>query len=252
MLFLQALLFYMPYFLWETYEGQKMTKLVDAVQAQPNLLKLSPEVRENVQLLADFIIASWTSQPLYFRFYCLCVLLSFGHVLFQLWFVNYFLNGIFLEYGFSGIYKAITADGYDEELEGYHAIFPRMTKCNFVKYGPSGTLVKQDALCVLALNNVAEKVFLICFIWLLILAFVTMLYLTYLLIASAVPEFRYNCNARGNRSLYRLMRKADAEDWFLLHLLSKNLDEITLKELVYNLEMNLVCARNVTPPLQSE
>lgn len=40
-------------------------------------------------------------------------------------------------------------------------IFPRMTKCTFHKFGPSGTLEKHDAFCLLPLNILNEKVNLI-------------------------------------------------------------------------------------------
>lgn len=34
----------------------------------------------------------------------------------------------------------------------------RMTKCMFQKFGPSGTIEKLDALCVLGMNIINEKV----------------------------------------------------------------------------------------------
>ena len=37
-------------------------------------------------------------------------------------------------------------------------VFPRMTKCTFHKFGPSGSLVKNDAFCILPLNIFNEKV----------------------------------------------------------------------------------------------
>ena len=37
-------------------------------------------------------------------------------------------------------------------------VFPRLTKCTFHMYGPSGGLVKNDAMCILPLNIFNEKV----------------------------------------------------------------------------------------------
>ena len=37
-------------------------------------------------------------------------------------------------------------------------VFPRMTKCTFHKFGTSGNIEKHDALCILPLNIVNEKV----------------------------------------------------------------------------------------------
>ena len=49
-------------------------------------------------------------------------------------------------------------------------IFPRVTKCKFWKYGPSGTVQKHDALCVLSLNIINEKIYVMLWFWLVILS----------------------------------------------------------------------------------
>ena len=42
-------------------------------------------------------------------------------------------------------------------------VFPRVTKCTFHKYGSSGTIENVDAMCVLALNIINEKIYV--FLW---------------------------------------------------------------------------------------
>lgn len=44
-------------------------------------------------------------------------------------------------------------------------VFPRVTKCTFHKFGASGTIQKHDALCVLALNILNEKIFIFLWFW---------------------------------------------------------------------------------------
>ena len=46
----------------------------------------------------------------------------------------------------------------------------RVTKCDFSKYGPSGTIEKQDAFCVLPQNIVNEKIFVVLWVWFIALA----------------------------------------------------------------------------------
>jgi len=58
-------------------------------------------------------------------------------------------------------------------------IFPRLTKCNFYKYGPSGTIQNIDAMCILAQNVLNEKIYLLLWIWFLILAIVSIFALIY-------------------------------------------------------------------------
>ena len=44
-------------------------------------------------------------------------------------------------------------------------VFPRAAKCTFESYGPSGTIQSFDALCLLPLNILNQKLFIIVWIW---------------------------------------------------------------------------------------
>lgn len=46
----------------------------------------------------------------------------------------------------------------EERVDPMIYVFPRMTKCHFHKFGPSGTLERHDAFCLLPLNILNEKV----------------------------------------------------------------------------------------------
>jgi hypothetical protein len=59
-------------------------------------------------------------------------------------------------------------------------VFPRMTKCTFHKFGTSGNIEKHDALCILPLNIVNEKIYIFIWFWLLILGFLTFVILVIL------------------------------------------------------------------------
>merc|ERR1712020_97529 len=81
--------------------------------------------------------------------------------------------------------------------------FPRVTKCNFRKFGPSGTIEKHDALCILAQNILNEKVYIIMWGWLLILSAITFLSLISHVIFVLSPHmvFRWWTFKRLGRSL---------------------------------------------------
>ena len=49
-----------------------------------------------------------------------------------------------------------------ERVDPMIFVFPRMTKCHFHKFGPSGTLERHDAFCLLPLNILNEKVMCVC------------------------------------------------------------------------------------------
>ncbi len=40
----------------------------------------------------------------------------------------------------------------EKRIDPMAVIFPRVTKCSFYKYGPSGTVQTHDAICVLPVN----------------------------------------------------------------------------------------------------
>ena len=69
-------------------------------------------------------------------------------------------------------------------------VFPKVTKCTFHNYGPSGTVEKKDGLCVLPLNIINEKIYIFIWFWLIIITIVSGLALIYRIIVLAMPKFR--------------------------------------------------------------
>ena len=110
-------------------------------------------------------------------------------------------------------------------------VFPRVTKCTFHKYGSSGTIMKLDALCVLGLNIINEKIYITLWFWFVFLALATSLYTVYVVAIISMPGLRRNLVIRkaigSNKDLARhLVEKANIGDWFLIFLISRNLDSI--------------------------
>lgn len=69
-------------------------------------------------------------------------------------------------------------------------VFPRITKCTFQKYGPSGTIETHDAICVLALNILNEKIFVFLWFWFIMLAVFSGLTLIYSALIILIPGTR--------------------------------------------------------------
>ena len=82
-------------------------------------------------------------------------------ILFQIYFTDFFLGGEFLSYGRDVL--AYSEMEPEDRPDPMAKIFPKVTKCTFFKYGPSGTVEKKDGLCVLPLNIINEKIYI--FIW---------------------------------------------------------------------------------------
>ena len=78
----------------------------------------------------------------------------------------------------------------EERSDPMVEVFPRITKCTFHKFGASGTIQKLDALCVLALNILNEKIYIFLWFWFIMLAVLSGLSLLYSVVTLVHPSFR--------------------------------------------------------------
>ena len=74
-----------------------------------------------------------------------------------------FFEGSFFTFGLEVI--AFAERDQEDRLDPMIYIFPRMTKCTFHKFGASGEVEKHDALCILPLNIVNEKIYIFLWFW---------------------------------------------------------------------------------------
>ena len=58
-------------------------------------------------------------------------------------------------------------------------VFPKVTKCTFHKYGPSGSIQTHDGLCVLPLNIINEKIYVFMWLWFVLPSSITAIFLLY-------------------------------------------------------------------------
>lgn len=91
--------------------------------------------------------------------------------------MNRFFDGAFLTFGID-VLRFLESD-QEDRIDPMIYVFPRMTKCTFYKYGVSGEVERHDAVCILPLNVVNEKIYVFLWFWFLflgMLSFVTILY----------------------------------------------------------------------------
>lgn len=106
-----------------------------------------------------------------------CEYLNFFNIMLQVYLTNRFLGGQFYKLGPNFI-----EDDFKGIMDTLDVVFPKVTKCHFHKYGASGTIQKLDALCVMALNVINEKIFVFLWFWYAVLAAVTLLSLVWRII----------------------------------------------------------------------
>ena len=88
-----------------------------------------------------------------------------------MWFTDKFLGGEFRKYG-SKVLNFVDMEPEDR-VDPMSRVFPKMTKCIFHKYGGSGTIQRFDALCVLGMNILNEKIYIFLWFWFIVLAVLT-------------------------------------------------------------------------------
>ena len=149
-----------------------------------------------------------------------------------------FFDGAFLTFGLEVI--AFAEQDQEDRLDPLIYVFPRMTKCTFHKFGTSGEVEKHDALCLLPLNIVNEKVYIFLWFWFILLASITGMFLLYRLgvlfgsgIRTAMIQARSGRVSRDkisdilNESGLNYFQQLG--DFFLLYLIAKNMDEVGMK-----------------------
>ena len=115
-------------------------------------------------------------------------MLNFVNVIGQIFFIDTFLDGEFSTYGmrvfeYSGL-------EFEDRPDPMAVVFPKVTKCTFHKYGPSGTVQLHDGLCVLPTNIINEKIYIFLWLWLVSLSVVTGAFLIYRIAVILGPQIR--------------------------------------------------------------
>merc|ERR1719270_1219415 len=256
-LFFQGLLFYIPHWLWKTLEDRKLSKITENLRGRTLNIE---DRKEKCHFLVQYTIDTFHSHNLYALKYFLCDALNLVNVIGQMFLINRFLGGVFMTYGTDVINWSESAA--EQRTDPMIDVFPRVTKCSFHKYGVSGTIEKHDAMCVLALNIIKEKIYIFLWFWFILLASTTSIFLVYRIAIFFGPGIRVamiqaSCGRMGREKIEDLVCAPHLSytqqigDFFLLHLISKNVEEVTMKELVEGLHQALRPAYTEAPTLRA-
>ncbi|XP_017462281.1 PREDICTED: innexin inx2-like [Rhagoletis zephyria] len=258
-LFLQAIAFYVPHYIWGQFEGGLVENLVSGLE-QPIV---DPELRtaklhqltaffERTRKLANSkgIGRGVDSHGRLFAGHLLSEVLNLLNVLGQIVFLDRFLGGQFFGYG----WRVVTSQQWklpfsssalsDPMLE----VFPSVAKCAMDSLDQNNT--SSHTVCLLAENILAEKMYLFLWFWLYALLLATVCSLAFstafLLRPSARSTFiRHHCRLLSRHCLDEVLfgagdgnhsRSSSLNEAFLLYLLAKNLSPIHCLDLVASLQ----------------
>lgn len=234
-LFFQAVACYTPKFLWDAFEGGLLRTIVMGL----NLAICSEEEKTAKRsALLDYLLKHIKRHKLYAIRYWVCEVLCLINIIVQLYLMNKFFDGEFLSYGLRVM--ELSDVPQEQRFDPMVYVFPRVTKCIFRKFGPSGSLQKHDSLCILPLNIVNEKTYVFIWFWFIILAILLCGLLIFRAFIIFMPAIRPRLLNARNRMVPReicqsLSRKLDIGDWWLLYMLGRNLDPIIYKDVLAEL-----------------
>lgn len=153
--------------------------------------------------------------------------------------MNAFLNGQFMSYGRDMFATAFGTD-LEDRTDPMDLVFPKMTKCDFYLYGASGTIQLFDSLCLLPVNIINEKIYVLLWFWFICVLVWTSIHLVYRIasIANGSIRLKMLCNRATsvNRDdLEIIVKHCHYGDWFILMQIGKSINPAIFHELLLDL-----------------
>jgi len=230
----QAIMFYVPHWIWKMMEGKKFDNLINGLNLS---LAFDGELRsKKIQQLAEYM-QKRRDDRLEHRMWALkfyfCEFLNLVNVIFQICLTNTFLGYAFSEYGLEVL--SFTNEDPENRVDPMSRVFPRVTKCRFEKYGGSGTIQNFDALCVLGMNIINEKIFIFLWFWYIMLAVITCGNLVYRFATWFIPSMRgrlvlleglgFRANAHQSEQIALQLQGMAHGDWLIVYYLAQSMDK---------------------------
>lgn len=165
--------------------------------------------------------------------------LSMGFILTNIWMLQKIIPGFWDHYT-AAVLAFLTGD-LKNWLYYSEIVFPRVAKCTYESYGPSGSKQKFDAFCLLPLNIMNQKLFVILWIWYIIqvvISFLNLIYWVILLYSRKARIYILYRKTMENVSYQLLLdasHKAHFGHFFILYQIAKNTNHTTFIELISEL-----------------
>jgi hypothetical protein len=245
----QALLIYIPRVVWLSMEGGLMKFLVR--NARGKIVEGAQEKRD--QLIQTFKVHLHNKYTKYAFLFFLCELLNLFVVVFIVFLIDRFLNYSFLGYGY-GVWRYYSLPHEERRFLEFNPmceVFPRVASCDYKRYGPGGGQETKNALCVLGLNMINDKIFMILWFWYGFLILMG-LFRTIDRVAQVLSwRFRYQLikwkirryfvKTENDEPVRYYVEHCSLGDWLVLYQMARNMNKRFFAEFIY------VLARKVNP-----
>lgn len=244
-LFLQAVLFYFPHYLWKCWENGVIASICK--QLHENRFTPCEYIDSNYQIVDYlqncFVLNKWLVYKYYF-----CQLLMLVNLLTQIIVLNAIFNNQFVTYGIDvftylfidkDVYGLRSYEGNNEDLNNpMDFVFPKVTACTTESLSQAGLSPDRNQfLCILPLNILHDKFFLILWFWFLILGVVTVVQIMFDILYTTMPAMRKYLFKRkfgpylseGNK------HSSSLQELFMLDLIGSNSDRFAFSALLRRL-----------------
>ncbi|KAA0202816.1 hypothetical protein HAZT_HAZT002865 [Hyalella azteca] len=220
---IQTAALYFPRWLWKTVIDRKKFKNIlgdlDSLH-----LKNEGGNEELLEKSVHYAVESLGTHTAYAARFFMCEVIALVISIGNLFVTNALLGGDFFEFGNTAI-SYLFGDVTDL-TNPLNVVFPKITKCTWSKFGPTGSIQSFDALCVLPLNIVNEKTYVM--LWLVYIVSTTIAAAAvlwhFLLILSSGLRHNYlvlRLKDDETKEVYSSMKKKlNYGDWFLIKHLS--------------------------------
>jgi len=247
-LFLQCCMFYIPHLLFKKWEHGKIIGIISDLHESSSVIQEEGEREPKYQALARYFTRTINTHNTWALKLYLSDLLLLINVVGNIYFIDTFLDGEFSTYG-AQVARFVNEDP-SLRTDPMTRVFPRLTKCIYKKFGASGSIQTHDALCLLPINVINEKIYVFLWFWLVLLAICTALSFIFHTAQAAVPSIIAAFIKRKARKGYGARRAVDHitsefrfGDWKLLYILAFNMPPLVLGEFLVELENQAVSRR---------
>lgn len=235
-LLFQAPIFHFPAYLWKIWEGGRLQQLCDELGSV-----VVPEAwnANRKDVLIQYFSSDFTNIHLYYALeYFFCEFLNFVVCILNVILLNTFFSGFWMN--FAPALGVALDNNWDEWNRYSSRVFPKVAKCEFLKFGHSGSAQKYDALCLLPLNILNEKLFAFFWCWFLGLTLVSGLNICYRIFTILCRSYRIHILARyaGHLKISKIRQasnNANIGDWYLLYKVGRTINPILFRELIEQL-----------------
>lgn len=165
-----------------------------------------------------------------------------------------YLTDMFLGYQFTKFGRDVFAQSemdLNTREDPMHRVFPKVAKCSFNKYGPSGSIQNHDALCVLPINIINEKIYIFLYFWFVFLGAISAMWLLYRLLTIVSLSLRVSIiYYRSDKQVPKPLIEAAISnpkhttlerlgDYLLLYFITKNVNPLIIK--VSSFKTSITC-----------